>query len=490
MPVASLPSDHGIGCFSKEAFSFVDDLKEASLSLWQILPLGPTSYGDSPYSSFSTFAGNPYFIDPDTLVEKNWLTKGDLKKYDFGKDPLSIDYGKIYENRFKMLKKAFDNSRITEKRGFRSFVKKNSFWLKDYALYMAIKSHRGGVSWTEWEDDLRKRKPSAIKKARDEYAEDILFYEFQQYEFWEEWKKLKGYANKQGIKLVGDIPIYVALDSADAWAAPELFQFDEDLRPKAVAGCSPDGFSPTGQLWGNPLYDWKYHKDTDYKWWIGRLKRVFDLYDIVRIDHFRGFDAYYSIPYGHKTAEKGHWEKGPGYALFDRMKKELGEKEVIAEDLGFLTDSVRRLVKRTGYPSMKVLEFAFDSREDSDYLPHNYIKNSVVYTGTHDNDTCRGWFETLRKSDRRFAVRYLDMKDVPDKEVPWEFIRAAMMSVSDHCIIPMQDFLSLGSEARINTPSTIGNNWTWRMGKKDFTKKIRKRISDMVKLYRRSGTDT
>ncbi len=485
LSISSLPSDLGIGCFSKEAYEFIDDLKESSLSLWQILPLGPTSYGDSPYSSFSTFAGNPYYIDPETLVEKGWLKKADLKRYDFGKNERYIDYGKIYENRFKMLRKAFKNSGIEKSKAFRTFEKKNSFWLNDYALYMAVKTHRKGASWIFWDDDIRRRKRDALKEAKVKYAEDVLFHKFLQFEFEEEWKKLKEYANKNGISIVGDIPIYVALDSADAWADPKLFRFDKDLLPEAVAGCPPDAFSVTGQLWGNPLYDWKYHKDTDFKWWMKRLKRVFELYDIVRIDHFRGFDSYYAIPYGDKTAEHGHWEKGPGYALFDRMKKELGERQVIAEDLGFLTDSVRRLVKRTGYPGMKILEFAFDSKEDSDYLPHNYDRNSVVYTGTHDNDTCRGWYESLKPRDKRFAEKYLELKDVPPGEISWKFVRAAMMSVSDICIIPMQDFLGLGSEARINTPSTLGDNWKWRMRKKEFSRSRKKRIAEMVKLYRR-----
>lgn len=485
MPIASLPSEYGIGCFSKEAYEFVDNAAESSLSLWQILPLGPTSFGDSPYSAFSTFAGNPYYIDPDTLVEKGWLTGKELQKYDFGKNKGYVDYGKIYENRFKMLKKAFRKSGIEKDGRFKAFLKKNSFWLKNYALYMALKSHRNGASWLTWEESLRLKNRAAIKKAEQDYAEDILFYEFLQYEFSEEWKKLKTYANKKGIKIVGDIPIYVALDSADAWGNPELFQFDSSMKPTAVAGCPPDAFSATGQLWGNPLYNWQYHKDSGFKWWIKRLKRVFDLYDIVRIDHFRGFDAYYSIPYGDKTAEFGHWEKGPGYALFDRMKKEIGDKPVIAEDLGYLTDSVRRLLKRTGYPGMKILEFAFAAGEDSDYLLHNHVKNSVVYTGTHDNDTCRGWYENLSRKDRQFADMYLDIKGETGGEISWKFIRAAMMSVCDCCIIPMQDFLGLGSEGRINTPSTMGNNWMWRMRKKDFTKKLKKRISEMVRLYRR-----
>ncbi len=484
--IESLPSDYGIGCFSKEAYDFVDALSESSLSLWQILPLGPTSYGDSPYSSFSTFAGNPYFIDPKALADKKYISLTELNAYDFGGDKRYIDYGRIFESRFRMLKKAFKSSGIEKTKGFKDYVKRNAFWLKDYALFMAIKDHSDGKSWFLWEDALRLRKASALKKAREMYAEDILFYEFQQYEFEEEWKKLKKYANGKGIKIVGDIPIYVAPDSADAWGNPELFKFDRDMKPEAVAGCPPDAFSATGQLWGNPLYDWKYHKESGFEWWIKRLKRVFELYDIVRIDHFRGFDEYYSIPYGEKTAVSGHWEKGPGYALFDKMKKELGEREVIAEDLGYLTDSVRKLLKRTGYPGMKILEFAFDHSGDSDYLLHNCTKNSVIYTGTHDNDTCLGWYRSLSKKDRSFADKYLEIKDEKDAEISWKFIRAAMMSVSDCCIIPMQDFLGIGSEGRINTPSTIGDNWKWRMGKKDFSRKLRKRIAEMIRLYRRA----
>lgn len=488
MPVASLPSDYGIGCFSKEAYEFIDNVKESGLSLWQILPLGPTGFGDSPYSSFSTFAGNPYYIDPGELIEKGWLKKKDIEKYDFGHDPGHVDYGKIYEARFKMLRKAFKNSGIENDRKFKAFVKKNGFWLDDYALYMAVKTHKKGAPWLQWDEDLRTRKKEAINKAKERYAGDILFYEFLQLEFEEEWKKLKSYANKKGVKIVGDVPIYVAMDSADTWSGAELFQLDKDMKPQAVAGCPPDYFSPTGQLWGNPLYDWDYHRKTGYRWWIKRFKRMFEFYDVVRIDHFRGFDSYYSIPYGSETAVNGHWVKGPGYSLFDTMKKELGEREVIAEDLGILTDSVRKLVKRTGYPGMKILEFAFDPGSDSDYLPHNHIKNSVVYTGTHDNDTCLGWYRTAGRKDRRFIDKYLNIGDIPEKEIPWVFIRNAMGSVADICIIPMQDFLALGSEARINTPSTLGNNWSWRMKKNAFTKKIKRRIREMVGLYRR-GSD-
>ncbi|MCR5651982.1 MAG: 4-alpha-glucanotransferase [Lachnospiraceae bacterium] len=386
MAITSLPSKYGIGCFSKEAYRFIDDLHDAGQSVWQILPLGPTGYGDSPYQSFSTFAGNPYFIDPETLIKKGYITKRKCDSYDFGNDPERVDYEKIYLSRFKLLKEAFKKFDLKDK-GFLSFVRKNSFWLSDYALYMAVKASFDNKSWQEWDDDIRLRKKEALKKYTAKFEKEILFYEFLQYEFAVQWKELKEYANSRGIKIVGDIPIYVALDSADAWANPKLFQFNGDLRPVAVAGCPTDAFSKTGQLWGNPLYDWTYCKKTGYEWWMKRLSACFELYDIVRIDHFRGFDEYYSIPFPARDAVKGKWEKGPGYELFDVMKKKLGKKEVIAEDLGFLTPSVIRLVKRTGYPGMKVLQFAFDPREESDYLMHNYNSNSVVYTGTHDNDT-------------------------------------------------------------------------------------------------------
>ena len=487
LPVASLPSDYGIGCFSKEAYNFVDALESAGQRCWQILPLGPTSYGDSPYSSFSTFAGNPYFIDPDALVEKGWLKKDSLLSYDFGKNVHYIDYGKIYKARFPMLREAFKNSGIEASKAFQDFVEENSGWLKDYALFMAIKDENGGRAYLSWDKDLRLRKKEALTSFEKEHGQDILFYEFLQFEFAEEWEKLRAYANEKGIKIIGDIPIYVAMDSADSWANPSLFQFDEDQNPIAVAGCPPDAFSKTGQLWGNPLYNWEYHKETAYEWWIERLKRVFSLYDIVRIDHFRGFDAYYSIPYGEKTAVNGKWEKGPGYDLFKRVKEVLGEREVIAEDLGYITKSVKRLTKRTGFPGMKVLQFAFDSREESDYLPHNYEKNSVVYTGTHDNDTLLGWYKSIIKRDRDYADSYLNIKGLDEKEIPWAFIRAAYGSVSELCIVPMQDYLSLGTEARTNLPSTLGENWKWRMGKKDFTKKLMTRIKKLVDIYRRSG---
>lgn len=483
LPVSSIPSKYGIGTFSKQAYEFVDLLEQAGQTYWQILPLGPTGYGDSPYQSFSTFAGNPYYIDLETLIEEGYLTKKECDSYDFGDDEEYIDYEKIYFSRFKVLRTAYENSNCAEMKEYQDFEKENSYWLDDYALYMAIKNAFDGVSFIEWDEDIRLRKKEALAKYREKYQGEINFYKFQQFIFAKQWFALKEYANKKNVKIIGDIPIYVAFDSADTWANPQLFQLDENLTPIAVAGCPPDAFSETGQLWGNPLYRWDYHKKTDYEWWMKRIAYCYKLYDVVRIDHFRGFDEYYSIPYGNPTAEIGQWEKGPGYDIFKTMKAKLGKKAVIAEDLGFLTDSVLKLVKKTGYPGMKILQFAFDSREESDYLPHNYTSNCVVYTGTHDNDTTLGWLKCMNRRDVAYAKRYLNTKK--NKDMQWEFIRAAMASVADTCIIPMQDYLGLGSEARINVPSTLGTNWKWRMLPGAFDEELAIKIRNMTKLYSR-----
>lgn len=483
MPVSSIPSRYGIGTFSRQAYDFINLLEQAGQTYWQMLPLGPTGYGDSPYQSFSTFAGNPYYIDLEALIEKGWLTEEECDQYDFGDNEEYIDYEKIYLSRFKALRTAYGNSRIGEQEDFQRFCRENAYWLDDYALYMAVKNSFGGKSWSEWDDDIRLRRPEAMKRCREKFADEIGFYQFQQYLFAVQWFALKAYANQKKIQIIGDIPIYVAFDSADTWANPELFQLDEDLIPVAVAGCPPDAFSETGQLWGNPLYRWDYHKETEYAWWMKRIAYCYDLYDVVRIDHFRGFDEYYSIPYGDPTAEFGHWEKGPGYDIFKTMKAKLGNKAVIAEDLGFLTDTVIKLVKKTGYPGMKILQFAFDSREESDYLPHNYTANSIVYTGTHDNDTTVGWYDTLNRKDKAFAKKYLNIRS--NKDVHWAFIRAALASVSDTCIIPMQDYLGLGTEARINMPSTLGTNWKWRMLPGQFTEELAEQMKDMARLYGR-----
>ncbi|HJD40905.1 MAG TPA: 4-alpha-glucanotransferase, partial [Candidatus Blautia stercoripullorum] len=450
---------------------------------WQILPLGPTGYGDSPYQSFSTFAGNPYFIDLETLIKEGLLTREECDACDFGDNAEFIDYEKIYFSRFKILRKAFE--RFVPDEEFETFAEENKAWLEDYALYMAIKNSLGGISWSQWPAELKRRVPEAMEEKKKELEEEIQFIRFQQYEFTKQWTRLKKYANDQGIRIIGDIPIYVAFDSADAWANPQLFQFDEECTPIAVAGCPPDAFAATGQLWGNPLYDWEYHEKTGFAWWIQRLEYCYKLYDVVRVDHFRGFDEYYAIPYGDKTAENGKWRKGPGLELFKAVKKAMGEMSIIAEDLGYLTDSVRQLVKDTGYPGMKVLQFAFDSREESDYLPHNYEHNCVVYTGTHDNNTILGWLDEMAPEDRLLAERYLDNRYTRKEDMPWDFIRLAMASVADLAITPIQEFLCLGGEARINRPSTLGTNWKWRLLKGQITHEVTGKMYDMTKLYGR-----
>ncbi len=486
LPIASLPSKYGIGSFSKSAYDFIDSLKKSGQKFWQILPIGPTGYGDSPYQSFSTFAGNPYFIDPDQLIEEGLLTKEECKGYDFGDNNRYIDYEKIYRSRFHMLRKAYDRSNISENKNFTTFTEQNAYWLEDYALYMAIKDLFKGLSWNEWEEDIKLRKMNALMSYRVKLKNEIEFYKYIQYLFTRQWNALKGYANKNGIKIIGDLPIYVAFDSADTWSHPELFQLDEKQNPVAVAGCPPDAFSVTGQLWGNPLYLWAVHQTTGYEWWLSRIAYCFRLYDVVRIDHFKGFDEYYSIPYGDVTAVNGHWEKGPGYELFKTIEEKLGKVDIIAEDLGYITESVKDLLKLTGYPGMKVLEFAFDSREESDYLPHNYDKNCIVYTGTHDNDTILGWFKSIRQEDRALALAYLNYNEMEFETLHLDFIRLALQSVAKLCIIPVQDYLGLGTEARINIPSTLGNNWRWRMLPGELTEELLKQIKELVILYGRS----
>ena len=492
LPVSSLPSKYGIGAFSKEAYDFVDKLAEGGQQYWQILPLGPTGYGDSPYQSFSAFAGNPYYIDLVQLAEEGLLTRQECEAADFGDDERTIDYEKVYQNRFPLLKEAFlrwksQHSRLGED-GIRLLLKKAlSPETREYCFYMAVKNDFAGKSWEKWDEDIRLRNKTALKQYEERLQEEIWFYEFQQYMFEKQWNKLKTYANHKGIRIIGDIPIYVAFDSADSWSHPELFQFDEDCCPIAVAGCPPDAFSATGQLWGNPLYRWDYHRETGYEWWMKRMEYSFRLYDVVRVDHFRGFDEYWSIPAKDKTAKNGCWEKGPGLEFFLELKKHFGSAEIIAEDLGFLTPSVKKLVKDTGFPGMKVLEFAFDDTEDSDYLTHKYTENCVVYTGTHDNDTLQGWYGNLDESIRRFAVDYVGSQWTPRGEIHWDFIRLALRSVARLAIIPVQDYLGLGNWARINEPSTLGGNWKWRMTSGDLTDELLKKCRRMAHRYGRIG---
>ena len=490
LSITSLPSKYGIGCFSKSAYDFVDWLKAAGQTYWQILPLGTTSYGDSPYQSFSTYAGNPYFIDLEALIEEGVLTREECEKADMGEEEGTIDYKKMYEGRYPLLRKAYERSNISQNPDYIRFMEENGWWLSDYALFMAVKGRFDGAPWTEWAQDIRLRWGYAMDYYRRELYFDIEFQQYLQFTFYKQWQALKDYANRQGVRIIGDIPIYVAMDSADAWAHPELFQLDQDNVPLAVAGCPPDGFSAVGQLWGNPLYRWDYHRQTGYDWWMKRLAHCFSLYDVVRIDHFRGFDEYYSIPYGAKSAIGGHWEKGPGMDLFRRMREVLGEKEVIAEDLGYVTDSVRQLVRDTGFPGMKVLEFAFDSRDSgcaNDYLPHNYTENCVAYTGTHDNETIRGWFESIREDERRLARAYICDKYTPRQYLHTSFISLIMASRANLCVIPIQDYMGYDNTCRMNKPSTVGINWKWRLKSGELTEDLQKEIRAITRRYGRLG---
>lgn len=490
LSITSLPSKYGIGCFSKSAYDFVDWLKAAGQTYWQILPLGPTSYGDSPYQSFSTYAGNPYFIDLEALIEEGVLTREECEKADMGEEEGTIDYKKMYEGRYPLLRKAYERSNISQNPDYIRFMEENGWWLSDYALFMAVKGRFDGAPWIEWAQDIRLRWGYAMDYYRRELYFDIEFQQYLQFTFYKQWQALKDYANRQGVRIIGDIPIYVAMDSADAWAHPELFQLDQDNVPLAVAGCPPDGFSAVGQLWGNPLYRWDYHRQTGYDWWMKRLVHCFSLYDVVRIDHFRGFDEYYSIPYGAKSAIGGHWEKGPGMDLFRRMREVLGEKEVIAEDLGYVTDSVRQLVRDTGFPGMKVLEFAFDSRDSgcaNDYLPHNYTENCVAYTGTHDNETIRGWFESIREDERRLARAYICDKYTPRQYLHTSFISLIMASRANLCVIPIQDYMGYDNTCRMNKPSTVGINWKWRLKSGELTEDLQKEIRAITRRYGRLG---
>ena len=460
MPIFSLPSSYGIGTFGRAASDFIDFLHKAKQSYWQILPLNPTNFGDSPYQSFSSFAGNPYFIDLDLLVSDGLLTVDEIKSFDFGEDIENIDYEKLYNNRYKVLRLAFN--RFKPNATYAEFENKNSHWLDDYSLFMAIKSANDDKAWYEWPDNLKAREKSALKTAQKEFIDDINFHKFLQFKFNEQWSALKEYANKCGIEIIGDIPIYVALDSADVWSNPKQFQLDDEYIPRAVAGVPPDAFSEDGQLWGNPLYDWDYMKKTNYTWWKQYLGKALERYDTVRIDHFRGFESYFAIPYGDENAKGGKWVKGPDADLFDALKAEFGKNlPIIAEDLGVITPAVRNLLKYTKFPGMKILQFAFDSDNLNAYLPHNYTNNCVVYTGTHDNDTIMGWLENSDKATIKHAKDYLNHQD--DNGFNWALMKAAMSSIADTCILMMGDLLGLDSRGRINTPSTLGRNWQWRI---------------------------
>ncbi|MEN2998432.1 MAG: 4-alpha-glucanotransferase [Brevinematia bacterium] len=483
--ITSLPGKYGIGSLGNEAYEFVKFLVISGQRLWQILPLGPTGYGDSPYQCFSAFAGNPLLIDIDRLIQRKLISKADIPLEQFSEE--YVDYGKVIKFKYEIFRKAFDNFKKREdflKGSFSRFCKANSWWLEDFSLFMALKSHFGWKSWLEWEDDIKFRRRNAVDYYERLLEEEIEFHKFLQFIFFDDWFELKAFANRNGVEIVGDIPIFVAMDSADTWSNTDIFMFDENLTPIKVAGVPPDYFSPTGQLWGNPLYDWDKLRETNYEWWIARVKMSLKMYDYVRIDHFRGFAGYWAVPYGSETAVNGKWEKAYGDELFTVVQEVLGRNlPIIAEDLGVITPDVVALREKFCFPGMKVLQFAFNNWQDNEYLPHNYDRNCVVYTGTHDNDTTVGWFRTISDEDRKYVMKYVGISN--EKEINWALIRLAISSSAVFSIFPMQDILGLGSEARMNKPGVAYGNWSWRVRKDQITEKVAEKLYSLSKLYSR-----
>ncbi|MFU8792852.1 MAG: 4-alpha-glucanotransferase [Acholeplasmataceae bacterium] len=484
--ISSLPSKYGIGTYGQSAYDFVDFLKKTGQTYWQILPLGPTSYGDSPYQTFSAFANNPYFIDLDILVSEKLLRKSEIKAT--VKDLRRVDYATLYQERFDVLKKAFKRFDLNDPR-FILFVNENKDWVTDYALFMAIKAHYQGVSWSFWDEPIRTYDQAAVAYAKMAFRDEMNFHLFLQFKADQQWMALKKYANEQGILIVGDMPIYVSYDSSDVWANAELFDLDEQKRPNYVAGVPPDNFTKDGQLWGNPLYRWPVMEANGYAWWIKRVKAAQIMFDWVRIDHFIGFVNYYRVPFGEQTAKHGLWIKGPGLKVFEAIRQALGHVNIIAEDLGAITDEVRDVLKASGFPGMKIMQFAFDPKEPSDYLPHNYTRNTIVYTGTHDNETTQTWFNHLSEESLKYCLNYINHSGSKTRYVD-SLIKATLLSISDTAIIPYQDYLRLTEEARMNIPSTLGNNWAWRAKRSDFSKSRAARIQLWTQLYGRENKKT
>jgi 4-alpha-glucanotransferase len=492
-----LPGRYGVGDFGDEAYRFVDFLNAAGQSLWQVLPLGPTGYGNSPYQCFSAFAGNSLLISPDLLVEQGLLAPGDLPDTP-PPTGARVEYGQAVEFKEALLGRAFENFERANPLGVRSefekFKEASSGWLDDYALYRSLKRERNEVAWTDWEESLVRRDPGAIDEARARLAEEIERVKFKQFLFFDQWTRLREYCHDKEIKIIGDIPIFVAHDSADVWAQPHLFKLDERGRPRFVAGVPPDYFSRTGQLWGNPIYDWERMRENGFRWWVARARAMLSLVDIIRIDHFRGFAAYWEIPGGDKTAERGQWVFAPGRELFQAIEAELGTLPIIAEDLGFITPDVIALRDEFDFPGMRILQFAFSTDATNKDLPHNYVRNTVVYTGTHDNDTAVGWFRSepggassVRSAEqiereRRFCLNYLDTEG---SEINWDFIRAVFASAGDTALVPLQDVLGLSSEARMNTPATMSGNWAWRFRDGALTDGLAARLRRLAELYGR-----
>lgn len=486
MPVSSLPSPGGIGTFGKAAYEFADALKKAGQGYWQVLPLGPTGFGDSPYQSFSAFAGNPYFIDLDILEEERLLTRAEIDACPWGEAAGEVSYDVLYDHRFELLKKAFQRSGHRETEQFCRFVREQEHWLSDYCLYMALKRRFDQKAWTDWDEDIRFRRPEALSRYRKELAQEMDYWSFLQFKFEEQWSKLKQYVRSLSISVIGDIPIYVAADSADVWSNPGLFQLDkETLLPIEVSGVPPDAFSDLGQLWGNPLYDWKIMEDDGFDWWKRRMAASARRYDVVRIDHFIGVVQYYAIPYGAEDARNGRWRTGPGKKLTDAIGAVLEDNRIIAEDLGIYSPPVKELLKETGYPGMKILEFAFSGDRMNEHLPHCYEPNSVVYGGTHDNETLSGFFKEGERGpgELSYACGYLGTED--RDQLAEQVFRTAYASVASVALFQMQDVLRLGNEARMNTPGTVGKNWRWRMLPGQFGGREIQHLAFLTDIYGR-----
>ncbi len=481
MHITSLPSPYGVGTMGNEAYRFVDFLKKAGQSFWQVLPVLTTGYGDSPYQSFSTFAGNPYLIDLDMLADDGLLMKEEYETADFGEDPGKVDYGKLYENRLPLLRKAFERGKQSDITGFLDFCERNKYWIDDYSLYMALKTHFKGVSYHEWPADIRHREPAALETYSHLLKNEMHFHQYVQYLFFAQWNRLKKYANANGVKIIGDIPIYVADDSADTWSHRDLFWLDSECVPVKVAGVPPDAFTADGQLWGNPLYLWDVHRSTEFDWWHRRIFAALEMYDVVRIDHFRGFESFYAVDYGETTARNGAWLKGPGLEIFEGIRDKLKGFRIIAEDLGYMDDQVRQMLADSGFPGMKILVFGFDPKNATDDAPFKHMGNCVSYIGTHDNQTFAGWFEKAPSADARLARRYMNLSK--REGYHWGAIRTLMQTGSDLVIVQMQDLLGLGNEARMNTPSTLGGNWQWRVSPDWHREAIATRLHLLTKTY-------
>ncbi|MGB4437922.1 MAG: 4-alpha-glucanotransferase [Sedimentibacter sp.] len=482
LPISALPSKYGIGTFGKEAYYFIDFLQKSGQKYWQVLPMGPVSYGDSPYSSLSVYAGNPYYIDLEPAIEDGLISEKDCEILKSETNKKYIDYEKQFYKRYKILYKIYKNSKTKYQNEINEFKQSNK-WVSDYGLFMALKYKYNQLPWYNWDNEIVNREQNAINNIKIQLNDKIEFWIFLQYLFYKQYYKLKEYAGKKGILIIGDIPIYAAEDSVDVWCNSELFMFDEHKIPSLAAGVPPDSFSKEGQLWGNPVYNWRYLKETDYEWWINRIAWSFKLYDVVRIDHFRGFDEFWAVPKHYKNAVNGKWLKSNGKELFDNINKQLGSLNIIAEDLGIITSSVAELKNNAGFPGMKILQFAFDGNLKNPYLPENYEENSVAYTGTHDNDTLKGWFEKLDNSAKQYVLNTLNInvnESKKENNINYKLINSLYMSKADLCIVPMQDFLCLNSEARINTPSTLGGNWQWRIEKELLTDGLAQKIKTMV----------